>query len=263
MRLPNCLLSCLLAALATGAHGADESRVLVMAGDDYCPLTCDPSSGHKGLAYDFAEQLFAPLGWRIEYRYLPWQRAVKQFKAGQIDLLPGVPLEGASEQEQAQFAKTPLMNPPFCFYTQTGRTWYFQGSDSLLSGKLAVIGGYYYWPELRAYLAAHQQDGRVITLATERAMQLAMLGLQRGRFDYFVELRPAVEYQLRQQQLGEQIREAGCLQPYPLYMAFSPDFAGAAELSRHWERHYLDALHSPAGRALLQRYGLTPQSLLQ
>lgn len=102
----------------------------------------------------------------------------------------------------------------------------------------------------------------MITLAAERAMQLALLGLQRGRFDYFVELRPAMQYQLRQQQLGEQIREAGCLQPYALYMAFGEGFAGAAELSQHWDRHYRDALHSPAGRTLLQHYGLTAQDLL-
>lgn len=263
-RLPAYLLSCLLGAqTCVDAQAGGEPRVLVMAGDDYCPLTCDPDSDHNGLAYELAELLFAPLGWHVEYRYLPWQRAVKQFKTNQVNLLPGVPLEGSSEQKQALFAKTPLISPPFCFYTQASRDWQYQGVESLSNGKLAVIAGYYYWPELREYLSRHRQDGRVVTLAAERAMQLAMLGLQHRRFDYFVELRPAVEYQLHQQQLEAHIREAGCLEPYPLYLAFNPDFAGAAELIRHWDRHYLKTLHSRAGRALLRRYGLTAQNLME
>ena len=92
-------------------------------------------------------------------------------------------------------------------------------------------------------------------------MELAISMLARGRIDYFAELRPAVDYQLAAQHLQQKIREADCLDPFPLYLAFRPDLPAAAELMAAWDRDYPAFLESPAGQAILARYGLSLRSV--
>lgn len=257
------LLICSLLSLSCAAWaGTPDERLVRVAGDDYCPLSCNPASGQRGILIDITEQVLAQRGWRIEYVYLPWQRATHRFRQGSIDLLPGVPREGASELETARFAQQPIASPPMCFYTRSGSRWRYQDNDSLLGGRLAVIAGYYYWPALRDYLAAHREDGRVKTLATDRAMELALRGLQHRRYDYFAETRPTVEYQVRSLGLEGQIREAGCEFGFPLYLAWRPQLEGLEALIEHWDRHYPTFIDSPAGRKLLQRYQLDRSALL-
>jgi polar amino acid transport system substrate-binding protein len=256
----------LLAALwlcTVSTFAADESRVIVVSGDDYCPMSCDPASGHNGLGYDLAKVLFTPLGWDVRYEFLPWQRGLKYFAEGRVDLLPGVPKDDSRELAGAQFAAQAVMTPRMCFYTRVGETWTYQNTDSLLQGRLGVIAGYYYWPELRDYLKAHEQDGTVDIMTSDKAMALSVLRLARKRVDYFAELRPAVEYQLLQQGLRGEIREASCLHNYPLYMAFRPGFSAAAELNRHWDEQLLPFLHSPEGKQMLSKYGLTLHSMFE
>lgn len=258
--------SALLAALllcGVSAFAEDNPRVIVVTGDGYCPLSCDPASGHNGLGYDLAKALFAPLGWDVRYEFLPWQRGLKYFTEGRVDLLPGVPKDDSSELIGAQFATQPVMAPRMCFYTRADATWTYENTDSLLQGRLGVIAGYYYWPELRDYLKAHEQDGKVDTMTSDKAMALSILRLARKRVDYFAELRPAVEYQLLQQGLRGEIREASCLHSYPLYMAFRPGFSAAAELNRHWDAQLLPFLHSPEGKQMLSAYGLTLRSIFE
>jgi polar amino acid transport system substrate-binding protein len=248
-------------AISQPAYSQDTQRVIIVTGDDYCPLACNPESGHNGLGYDLAKIIYEPLGWKVEYQFLPWQRGLKYFKQGRVDLLPGVPKDDTPELIGAHFSSVPVIAPPMCFYTRTNSRWHYSGADSLLSGKLGVIAGYYYWPELRGYIKAHAQDGKVELITSAKAMEISVLRLAKKRVDYFAELRPMVEYQLFKQNLAQELREASCLQSFPLYMAFRADFNGAAELNRQWDKQLVQLLASPDGKKLLNHYGLTLKSI--
>lgn len=256
------LVSTVLCIALQAQAQAENAQVIRVAGDDYCPLACNPASGQRGILIDITEQVLAQGGWRMEYVYLPWQRATRRFQQGQIDLLPGVPREGASELNIARFASQPIANPPMCFYTRSGSRWRYEGTESLESGRLAVIAGYYYWPELRNYIDQHRADGRIKTLATDRAMELALLGLKHRRYDYFAETRPTVEYQVRNLKQEGQVREAGCEFDFPLYMAWRPQLEGVDALIQHWDASYPAFIDNAAGKRLLQQYQMEKSALL-
>lgn len=256
------LVSAVLCIALQAQAQAESAQVIRVAGDDYCPLACNPASGQQGILIDITEQVLALGGWRMEYVYLPWQRAIRRFEQGEIDLLPGVPREGSRELETARFNPEPIANPPMCFYTRSGSRWRFQGTQSLESGRLAVIAGYYYWPELRQYMEQHRADGRIKTLASDRAVELALLGLKNRRYDYFTETRPVVEYQIRNLKLESSVREAGCEFNFPLYMSWRPNLANLDQLVEHWSSHYPAFIDSPNGQQLLQHYKLNRNALL-
>jgi polar amino acid transport system substrate-binding protein len=256
------LIICTLLTAGSAASAQEvEQKIIRITGDDYCPLACNPESGHNGLGYDLAKLIYEPLGWKVEYRFLPWLRGLLYFQQGKLDLLPGVPKDDTPELRGAHFSTLPVIAPRMCFYTRADQAWTYRGTDSLLGGRLGIISGYYYWPELREYIAVHKDDGRVDVLTTDNAMDISILKLSKKRIDYFAELRPAVEYQLLRQGLQKDIREATCLESFPLYMAFRPGFKEADELNAQWDKQLMPLLQSPQGVALLNKYGLTMRSI--
>lgn len=243
---------------------ADESKkMIVITGDDYCPLTCDPVSGHKGIGYDLAKQIYGEMGWQVKYEFVPFQRAIKYFKEGRVDLVPGVARDSNPDFINAELSSVPIMSARMCFYTRAGDTWTYHDTQSLLQGRLGVIAGYYYWPELLAYIAQHKNDGKVDTIAAGNSIELSIRKLAFKRFDYFAELRPAVEYQLMKLNMKKDIRESSCMMNLPLYMAFRPNFNGAKELNAHWDKAIIPFLKSKAGQEILSRYGLSFKSIME
>lgn len=240
-----------------------SKKVLVISGDDYCPLSCDPASGRNGIGYDLARHVYGEIGWELKYEYVPFQRAIKYFKEGRVDLIPGVARDGNPDFANAELSSVPIMAPRMCFYTRAGESWAYHDSDSLLQGRLGVVAGYYYWPELLAYIAQHKTDGKVDAIAAGNSMELSIRKLAYKRFDYFAELRPAVEYQLMKLNMKKEIRESTCMMNLPLYMAFRANFNGAKELNAHWDRAILPFLKSAAGAEILGRYGLTFKSIME
>lgn len=253
----------LLCAVAWPALAQQNKKIIVIAGDDYCPLSCNPASGQMGLGYEFAKQLYGQLGWEVRYEFVPFLRAIKYFKERRVDLIPGVAKDDNPNFLHAALSSVPVMAPRMCFYTRADDGWTYQDKASLSQGRLGVIAGYFYWPELLSYIALHQSDGRVDTIAADNSVELSVRKLMARRFDYFAELRPAVEYQLMKLQMKTQVREASCLMTMPLYMAFRPDFSAAKELNAHWDKHFLPLLKSAEGAAILQRYGLNMKSIME
>ncbi|AZP14046.1 substrate-binding periplasmic protein [Undibacterium parvum] len=262
-RLKQVICGLALSAVAQLTLADQAKKTIVIAGDDYCPLSCNPASGQNGFAYEFAQQLYGQLGWEVRYEFVPFQRALKYFKEGRVDLIPGAAKDDNPHFAQAALSSVAVMSPRMCFYTRAQETWTYQSTASLLQGRLGVIAGYFYWPELLSYIAQHQNDGKVDSIAADNPIELSMRKLKAGRFDYFAELRPAVEYQLMKLRMKEAIREANCVLSLPLHMAFRPDFAGAKELNAHWDKHYLQFLKSPQGIAILQKYGLSIKSIME
>jgi len=241
----------------------DGKKIIIVSGDDYCPLSCNPASGKNGLGYDLAKHIYAQLGWQVKYEYVPFQRAIAYFKQGRVDLIPGVDKDNNSDFIDAQLSNVPIIEPRMCFYTRSDDPWVYQGIPSLSQGRLGAIAGYYYWPELKEYIAQHKKDGKVDSIAAENAVELSLHKLIKRRFDFFAELRPAVEYHLMRTSLKPHIREANCLMKFPLYMAFRADFKAAKELNAHWDKNLLPFLKSPEGVQLLKTYGLSLKSIME
>ncbi|MFZ6845048.1 substrate-binding periplasmic protein [Undibacterium sp. RuTC16W] len=243
---------------------APDNKTIIVTGDDFCPLTCNPASGKEGLAVDLIRRLFQPSGWIIEYQFLPFRRGIQYFKNAKVDLVPGVEKGGGIDFSDAHISTMPIISPRMCFYTHVNNPqWYYQNLSSLNEGKLGVISGYFYWPELRDYLISHKDDGKVEVVTSDNAIAISLRMLAKRRFDYFVELRPVVEYQLMLQNLKQDIHESSCVKSYPLYLAFRPGFAPAKELNAYWDMFALPLLKSAEGTAILQQYGLTLRSIFE
>lgn len=252
----------LLSQAAAGASLSD-AKVLRMAGDDYCPYTCDPAArGERGLLVDILENLLARKGWRVEYTYLPWKRLQKDFKDGQIDLVMG-----GGELGDSLPSQTPISAGPACFVVAKNSAWTFNKrfdeESSLLEGRLGAVAGYGYPPDLSNYLTQHQHDGKVEVLSNQEGVAHNLLKLNAKRIDYFIEVRSVLKYFLVALTLNDKLKIGDC--PYKsvkfrFYVRKNLD--GAPEILKLWEQDYPKYLRSAQGQAILAKYHIDLSDML-
>lgn len=99
LRAVNCpkwcwLVPCFLLfhSLASADAGAQPNTPmsLTLVSDQYCPYTCAPEAEQEGYIVALVRGMLEPEGFVIEYRTLPWTRALRSAYSGLVDGLLGV-----------------------------------------------------------------------------------------------------------------------------------------------------------------------------
>ena len=60
-----------------------QTTVLTLAGDDWCPYVCGQSGERPGILVEIARKAFEGKGVTIDYKTMPWARALKDTRSGQ------------------------------------------------------------------------------------------------------------------------------------------------------------------------------------
>jgi polar amino acid transport system substrate-binding protein len=144
--------------VSTVTHG-DEKRV-VLAADEWCPYNCSPEDVAKpGYMVEIAQAAFAKAGYKVEYKTMPFQRALQEVLKGSIDGAIAVDPETEKESldvylrtqgKVASFARSGTMAVTrVSFFTTSGTQWIFdpanpEASIAALGGKVGVPKGYSY-----------------------------------------------------------------------------------------------------------------------
>lgn len=62
---------------------------LVLAADHWCPYNCAPEAKQPGYLIEFAREVAKANGYQLEYRLLPWSRALELARRGEINGVVG------------------------------------------------------------------------------------------------------------------------------------------------------------------------------
>ena len=207
---------CMLVLLAWA--GLARAETLVIAGDIWCPVNCQPGSERPGILVELAQEIFAEAGIEVQYKALNWARTLQMVRRGELNAAVGAGVEDAPD---FLYGATPVASSRSCFFTRQDSTWRFTGTASLALniGKL--------------------MHGRVdVVLENAWVMQAmqAMLATQ-GR-------------------VGE-LREAGCRAPdVPIYLAFSPVLESSPRYVALFEQGLQRYRANGRLQALLAAYGV-------
>lgn len=244
---------------AKGEESAKEEErdTVTLVADSWMPINGDPTSETPGYAIEIAQAVFRKEGMKLEYRLLPWKRALTLVKQGQYDGAVGV---GTSESKGLVVPSEPIGISTTAFLGRKGETWRYRGIDSLRGRKLGAILGYEYVEEVDTYIEGHKNTTAVQLADGENALEMNIRKLQAGRIDTLISEEIVFFWTLRSMGLSPDefvnLGQAGGGDP--LFIAFTPIRQERSErLAAILSRGIVAMRASGDLEVILSRYGLT------
>jgi polar amino acid transport system substrate-binding protein len=252
MRAPAVCLLSLMLLLAVGRANAERLEVVA---DVWCPFNCQPDAPLPGYVVELLKAAFPDDS--IEYRVLPWKRAILQTRNG----LSSAAI--AATQSMAEEAHLPIGQEPIgysydCLYVAAGSPVKYQGrADDLSSlNRVGIALGYEYAEGLGEWLARPSNKAKVISESGDEPAARNLRKLSRGNLDGMIEDRSVMNYLLLNAEFSGRVVSAGCNQSLALYVAFAPQQGKGAERAAQFDRGIVALRQSGDLARILAKYGL-------
>jgi len=208
-----------------------QAATITLVADVWCPYNCEPGSDKPGFMIEIAQKVFGEAGHTVDYRNMPWSRAIDESRKGRFDGIIGAAKDDAPD---FIYPGNPLGVSTSVFAVRKGDPWKFTGIDSLAGVAVGTIQDYSYSEEFDAYVAENDKDSSKIQVATgEDALNINIRKLEAKRIGALVEDGYVLEYELGVQGKAGTFDIAGDLGASDLFIAFSPakpESAGYAKL---------------------------------
>ncbi|MFZ5569783.1 MAG: substrate-binding periplasmic protein [Thermodesulfobacteriota bacterium] len=245
----------LLLSLCLGVPVPDgHADQIVIVSDDWCPINCDPGTQAPGFMVEFAKIIFAKAGHSVEYKQVPWTRAVMEARKGNYHGIIGAYRGDAPdfifpENEQAVIGNS--------FFVLRDSTWTYTGLPSLDRVKIGLILGYDYGEEIDQYTQKNKDSTKVQMNSGEKALEKNIKKLLAGRIDAVLENNYVFEYKASRMNIMDKIKPAGvAVQPDKAYIAFSPAHHKSKEYAEILSRGMEEIRASGELAKILEQYGL-------
>lgn len=239
---------------AMAAAPVPPGRVLLAVADEWCPYTCAEDAPQQGYLVDLMRAVFHPLGYRIEYRVMPWPRAVRETQLGRASMALGATPANARDLVLPQL---PAGRDESTFAVRKDSPWRYTGIPDLAAITLGVTADYTYFPELDDWIDRHRdQPDRIDAATGDAPLSSSLRKLESGRIDAFVENRNVLLYAASRHPTRLGIRMEARIPGDDIVVGFSPFSARDAALAGVFDERLRTLRASGELAALLSRYGL-------
>lgn len=211
-----------LFAISTPAIAKDEKIILSVALFDGCPFICPDESGPF---VDGLKSAFAGSQYDLQFKRLPFARAVKGIQSGHIDLLPGLLKDSVGG---VIFPDSWLYFTRLCFFSRADDAWRWNGLNSLKDRTIAVEKGIIHTQEFFDHL---QTSESIMQLTGDDLLrrQLQMLAL--GRIQSFTAEQTVLAHHLEQNDIAsDSVQNSGCFDPEFEYVAIYAKHPNAQDI---------------------------------
>lgn len=234
-----------------------SSETITLVSDYYCPFNCKDGEDKKGILIDIVKEAFSPHGIKVEYKNIPWSRAISDTRAGKYTAIIGA---ARSEAPDFIFPAIPQVTAHFVFYTLKDNNWYYDyhEKDSLNDLSFGAVIDYSYNKEIDAYIAKNKKNPSKVQLAYgEDAMSMNMNKLLSGRIDAILEENMVIRNYITEHHLEDKLRPAGVLmedQSSFLFIAFSPKNPESRKYARILDQETLNMIYSGRMAEIMNEY---------
>lgn len=194
---------------------------LTIAADLWPPFNGEPGSEREGILVEIARLAFESKGYEVDYKVIPWSRAIKEGENGRIDILVGAAKADAPGFVFPDVPQARLINSFFHI-----GDFEFKDLSSLRGKSLGVIQDYTYGElvsgeDIDQYIKVGDQ---VEVIGGEFPLDSAIQMLLAGRIDLLIEHPYTFRDALARNKLEEsRFRSTGSVtKPQDLYLAISP-----------------------------------------
>ena len=244
------LLLCLISA---SAAWADRPEALVIATDGYRPVAWLEDGHPAGALCEVLTEAGRRAGIPVEFRFLPWARAMQETRAGRIDAIFPV-FRTAERDSYLAFPEEVLMDERMAWFVRSDAPVTFDGDLKALAGRrIGVINQSSYGPRLDAALHDRTLPDPQNVTDTTGAVRI----LVAGRVDLVPGFDQGIWAEARGLGLDDRIRElAPPVEDVPAYLAFSRARDLSAE-SRAIDAALRTMKEDGSYRKILARYFVT------
>lgn len=185
--------------------------------DEWFPMNGEPGAAKPGFMIELAERIFSDAGHQLDYKLMPWERALDSVRKGDFDCVVGAYKDDAPDfvfpDEHWGLDNT-------AFFVRQNNDWTFSGYDSLLTQKVAVINGYAYGEEFDQLVQDNPQVFQGI--GGNDALEKNIKKLQAGRVDVLVESPSVLAAKMKDMGVSGFKRAGDMGEPSEMYIACSP-----------------------------------------
>lgn len=242
--------------LITAAHAASEHPTLTLVADTWCPVTCATTDALPGYATEITRDIFAAAGYRVSYSTAPWARAVLDTRNGRYQALIGV----ANSESPADllYPQEPVADNINVFFVRANNRWQYRDIASLDGVIVGIANDYLFGEPFDSYVLKHKADAdRLHTLVTDAPVEQGATLLRIKRIDSYLDDRTVVRWTLGKGKLPADLREAGELSRFPLYVGFSRKDPRAAQWAKTFDEGIRKMRANGTLRKILARYGVS------
>jgi len=240
------LLLCIAAAIG-------NADTITIRADSWYPINGEPGSEKPGYMIEMARKILGDAGHSVDYRLMPWERALAEVRQGNIDCVVGAYIEDAPD---FVYPTESWGMDESAFYVKKGETWRYTGLDSLASVKLGLIGGYAYDDAFDQYVQSHPDVVQYVK--GDNALENNIKKIMGGRITATVESPLVMRAKLKDMGLQADIISAGNLgEPSDMYIACSPAKPSSKALVELIDAGTQNLRASGELKDILDNYGLT------
>ena len=203
---------------------SSERRVLVIAGDYWCPYNCLPDSKLQGYLIELIRRALYIYRIDIEYRMMPWGDAINLVEKGKIDGIVGI---SSVKGRNLVTTRLPLEYSMTDAFTRNDTEWVYDGLRSLRGKKVGIILDYVIDEAINYYIGINYpiNPGAFSVQEGKSAVIESIADLIDGSSDVYLEDRRVVQHYITENGLDPYIRNAGHVgkTKLPVYIAFSKE----------------------------------------
>jgi polar amino acid transport system substrate-binding protein len=231
------VMACLVMFLPQCLHAqqvASDAKTLTLVADKWCPYNCDADSDKPGFMIEIAKQVFEPLGYKVVYMVMPWERAISETRRGNYNAIVAAGIDDAPD---FIFPAYPVGYTSNLLYVRSDSTWKYTDINSLKNISLGVIDGYTYERSIDKYIAANSGNpSRIQSVSGDTALEQNFKKLELKRIDAYLENMYVAQKYIADNDLWGKFKVAGQLsgdtENHYLYIAFSPSVKGSGTYAR-------------------------------
>ncbi|MFO0388673.1 MAG: substrate-binding periplasmic protein [Alphaproteobacteria bacterium] len=250
------VLATLFFAFAAFSASAQPAKTITIAADEWCPINCAPNSKEEGIGIDLARKVFEPLGYKVEYKIMPWAEALKQVREGKVHAVVGA---SRSDDKTLIFPDNAITEIVDGFYVRAGSPWRYQGVHTLKNKRIGIIEDYGYGEIVTSFIKKNQYTAGALHIAKGKTpLQDNIKQLLDAKIDVLVESRIVMDYTLKTSNLSDKILLAGSVPQDHVYLAFSPALPQSKALAAQYDTAIRSMKTSGALKRMYGKYGLVP-----
>lgn len=232
-----------------------ENETIVIAADIWCPVNCEPKSATPGYAIEIAQKTFKDKTIQVEYKVMPWSRAIAEAEKGNIQAIVGAFKGDAPHFIYSQEELGLIGNS---FFTNVNNDWYFQDIESLKEIILGTIKDYEYGDAVSKYAANKENIEKIVEITGgNHVLSRSMNMLMANRIDLIVESDIVFWYQAKKAYLANNFKFAGeASKPTKMYIAFAPNSKNSKNYAKILSEGIVNLRRSGELKKIMLKYGL-------
>lgn len=229
-------------------------NVITIRSDYWYPMNGTPDSSDPGYMIEIASAIAKQHGYTIDYKLMPWARALQKVSNGEFDCVVGAYKEDA---RNLMFPEEPWGVDQVDFYKLKGNPWTYQNLDSLNHITVGVIGGYAYDEDFDSRVKLSSDPMQFQVINENNALELNIRKLLLGRITTTPESIYVMQSKLRQMGMSDRIVNAGTLTgEEKMYIACSPSKIETKKYLNWFDQGIRELRTSGKLEKILNRYHL-------